>query len=103
MLRVTLSDPQISHLTNLIRRSTNHRVRQRSQALVWSHQGKSRAQIAQLFAVKPDTVTAWFRRWLQQPVVDQLTDAPRSGRPTKLNADQKKVSFNRQQRGPWLT
>lgn len=49
-----------------------------------------RAQIAQLFAVKADTVSAWFRRWLATPAVDHLPDAPRSGRPTKLNMDQKK-------------
>lgn len=90
MLRITLTDPQLAQLTNLMRQSTNHRVRQRSQALLWSHQGKPRAQIAQLFALKPDTVSAWFRRWLQQPEVVKLTDAPRSGRPAKLDADQKK-------------
>ena len=93
MLRITLTEPQLTLLTRLIRQATNHRVRQRSQALVWSHQGKPRAEIAQLFAVKPDTVTAWFRRWLEQPnQVTTLTDAPRSGRPTTLNADQKKRS-----------
>ena len=90
MLRITLTEPQLTQLTRLIRQATNHRVRQRSQALVWSHQGKSRVEIAQLFAIKPDTVTAWFRRWLQQSdQVATLTDAPRSGRPTTLNADQK--------------
>ena len=90
MLRLTLTDLPFTHLTTALRQSTNHRVRQRCQALLWSHQGRSRAQIAQLLAVKPDTVTSWFRRWLQQPVLATLTDAPRSGRPAKLSADQKK-------------
>lgn len=93
MLRITLTEPQLTLLTKLIQQATNHRVRQRSQALVWSHQGKLRTEIAQLFAVKPDTVTAWFRRWIEQPdQVATLTDALRSGRPTTLNADQKKRS-----------
>lgn len=96
MLHITLTEPQLTQLNQLIRQATNHRVRQRSQALVWSHQGKPRAEIAQLFAVKPDTVTAWFRRWLEQPdQVATLTDAPRSGRPTKLDTDQKKRSSSR--------
>ena len=96
MLRITLTEPQLTQLTRLIHQATHHRVRQRSQALVWSHQGKSRAEIAQLFAIKPDTITAWFRRWLEQPdQVTTLIDAPRSGRQTTLNADQKKRSSKR--------
>lgn len=95
MLYITLTNSQLTELTRLIRHSADHRVRQRSQALVWSHQGKSRLQIAQLFAVKPDTVSAWFRRWLSSPGADKLPDAPRSGRPAKLDADQKKHSFTR--------
>lgn len=96
MLCITLTDAQLTQLTRLIRQVANHRVRQRSQALVWSHQGKPRAEIAQLFAVKPDTVTAWFRRWLLKPDHPAtLTDAPRSGRPTKLDTDQKKHSSRR--------
>jgi len=90
MLHITLTDPQLAELTHLVRHATHHRVRQRSQALVWSHQGMPRAQIAQLFAVKADTVSAWFPRWLATPAVDHLPDAPRSGWPTKLNMDQKK-------------
>ena len=95
MLYITLTDSQLTELTRLIRHSTDHRVRQRSQALVWSHQGKTRCQIAQLFAVKPDTVSAWFGRWLCSPAADKLPDAPRSGRPAKLDTDQKKRSFTR--------
>ncbi len=95
MLYITLTDSQLTELTRLIRQSPHHRVRQRSQALVWSHQGKTRGQIAQLFAVKPDTVSAWFRRWLSAPAAHKLPDAPRSGRPAKLDTDQKKHSFTR--------
>lgn len=87
MLRITLSPDQEAELTHLVRQSPSHRVRQRSQALLWSHQGKKRSQIAELFHVKADTVTAWFRRG---PTTDHLADAPRSGRRPKVDEDQKK-------------
>ena len=58
MLHIPLTPEDQVQLTELVRQSISHRVRQRSQALLWSHQGKSRQQIADLFAVKADTVTA---------------------------------------------
>lgn len=90
MLRIFLTPDQETELTYLVRQSPSHRVRQRSQALLWSHQGKKRPQIAELFQVKVDTVTAWFRRWQTNPTADHLADAPRSGRRPKVNEDQKK-------------
>lgn len=95
MLHITLTAGQEAELTQLVRQSPAHRVRQRSQALLWSHQGKKRQQIADLFAVKADTVTAWFRRWQAKPTAHCLTDAPRCGRRPTLNADQKKRCFNK--------
>jgi transposase len=95
MLRIQLTPEDQTQLTQLVRQSPIHRVRQRSQALLWSHQGKSRQQIADLCAVKADTVTAWFRRWRQKAHPDQLPDAARSGRPPQLNQTQKKTSSGR--------
>ena len=95
MLRTTLTPQEEQQLTILVRQSPSHRIRQRSQALLWSHQGKKPDQIADLFNVKPDTVTAWFRRWQQQPQPQALADGPRCGRHPKLNPAQKKVSFSR--------
>lgn len=90
MLHITLTPDHQAALIQLVRHSPSHRVRQRSQALLWSHQGKKREQIADLFQVKADTVTAWFRRWLTRPLPDQLADAARSGRRPKLDENQKK-------------
>lgn len=55
---VTLSEEDQKGLESLVRTSSNHRVRQRSQALLWSHQGKDRATIAELYDVRKDTVSA---------------------------------------------
>lgn len=90
MLRISLTPDQQAELTQLVRQAPAHRVRQRSQALLWSHQGMKRQQIAELFQVKADTVTAWFRRWQAQPATPHLADAPRSGRRPTLSEDQKK-------------
>lgn len=95
MLRIILTTEQEAELTQLVRQSPAHRVRQRSQALLWSHHGKKRQQIADLFEVKADTVTAWFRRWQAKPVPHCLTDAPRCGRRPNVNTDQKKRYFNK--------
>ena len=91
MLKITLTAHQNKQLDELAYHSANPRIRQRSQALLFSRKGYKRAQIAQLFSVKVDTVTAWFRRWQQNQSVDHLADAPRSGRKPKLNAEQKKT------------
>lgn len=91
MLKITLTPDQNNQLQDLVHDSADPRVRQRSQALLFSHKGYKRAQIAQLFSVKVDTVSAWFRRWQQNQSVDQLADAPRSGRKPKLHLEQKKT------------
>ena len=90
MLKITLTDDQMKQLDELIHDAPNPRLRQRCQALLFSHKGYKRAQIAQLFSVKVDTVTAWFRRWQQSQQVEKLADAPRSGRKPKLDAAKKK-------------
>jgi transposase len=91
MLKITLNADQQKQLEDLVHDSPTPRIRQRSQALLFSHKGYKRAQIAQLFAVKVDTITAWFRRWQQDQSVNQLADAPRSGRKPKLHPEQKKT------------
>lgn len=90
MLRIILTPNPQTELTQLVRQSPAHRVRQRGQALLWSHQGIKGQQIAERFGVKADTVTAWLRRWNREALADQLADAPRSGRRPIVNEDQKK-------------
>jgi transposase len=87
---VTLSEEDQEILKDVIRTSANHRLRQRSQALLWSNQGKDRASIAALFGVKKDTVSAWFTKWSKDKL-KTLPDLPRSGRPCILTSEEKKM------------
>lgn len=88
---LSLSDSEQFALEDMVRNSASHRLRQRSQALLWSHAGKDRNTIAELYGTKPDTISAWFKRW-EAEKLSGLTDLPRSGRPPKLNQEQKKGS-----------
>ena len=45
--------------------------------------------IAELYGTKRDTISAWFKRW-ESEKLSGLSDLPRSGRPAKLNKEQKK-------------
>jgi transposase len=86
---LSLSEAEQSALEDMVRNSASHRIRQRSQALLWSNSGKDRNTIAELYGTKPDTISAWFKRW-ESEKLSGLSDLPRSGRPTKLNEEQKK-------------
>ena len=56
MLKITLTADQQKQLDELVYNSPNARVRQRGQAILFSHKGYKHAQIAHLFAVKVDTI-----------------------------------------------
>ncbi|WP_394990275.1 hypothetical protein [Emticicia sp.] len=86
---IHLSAEEQSELESLVRLSSNHRIRQRSQALLWSHWGKDRNTIATLFDVKADTVSSWLNRWRRDKILG-LSDLARIGRPSKFNLEEKK-------------
>lgn len=86
---IQLTDSEREKLEEEVRTSSNFRVRRRSQALLWSHQGKDRETIADLLKVRLDTVSDWFNRWLLKKL-DSLADLPKSGRPSILTAAEKK-------------
>lgn len=87
---IQLTDFEKEQLQGEIRTSSNFRIRRRSQALLWSHQGKDRASIASLLDVRLDTVSDWFNRWLEKKL-ESLVDLPKSGRPSILTTLEKKV------------
>ena len=89
-LYIRLTDTEIIDLEQLLRTTRNHRECQRCQALLWSHQGYDRQGIAKLYQVKPDTVSFWFKRW-EDNKFSGLQDLARSGRPSILTPEQKKV------------
>ena len=89
-LYIHLTESEVTDLSQLLRATDNHRERQRCQALLWSHQGYDRQIIAQLYQVKPDTVSFWFQRW-EANKSKGLKDLARSGRPSLLTSEEKKA------------
>mgnify|MGYP002142056512 CR=1 FL=1 len=85
---IQLTDSDKANLEEAVRTSSTFRVRRRSQALLWSFQGKDRATIAELLDVRLDTVSDWFNRWTNS--VESLVDLPKSGRPSILSTAEKK-------------
>ena len=57
------------------------RVRQRAQAVYWSHQGYGLSAIAKALEAHYTSVSGWLDRWETQGLRG-LYDEPRSGRPT---------------------
>lgn len=59
------------------------RIRQRAHAILLSDSGKSVNELAEIFAVRRNTVSSWLDRW-ETEGVQGIGDAQRSGAPPKL-------------------
>lgn len=79
-----LTDEQRSHLQQIVDTDPHARARQRAHAVLLSDQGYRRGEIADIYHVKPDTVSGWLDAW-ETRAFQGLYDAPRSGRPKVLN------------------
>lgn len=84
-----LSESESDDLEIVVATSSSSRARSRAQAILWSNNGRSIAEIADLLRVTRLTVSKWFDRWAECGI-SGLKDAARSGAPPKLNADQQK-------------
>ena len=82
----TLTDTEQAALARLYQEGKTHRLRQRAQAILLSAKGYAIAQLADIFAVDRDTVSRWLDAW-QQYGLDGLADAPKPGRPRKINQE----------------
>ena len=80
-----LTDAQQSALEQVYRHSRSHRTRQRAQAVLLSARGYSLDQLADILSADRDTLSRWLNTW-QEKGFDALADAPRSGRPRKIDA-----------------
>jgi len=80
-----LSDADRTALEQAHRTATTHRERQRAQALLLSAKGFTLGQLALACDVHPETVSGWLNDW-QRHGLDSLRDAPKSGRPPKIDA-----------------
>ena len=80
-----LADADRSALEVVYRSGNTHRERQRAQAILLSSRGYSLDQLAEILSSDRDTVSRWLSRW-EKEGLSGLTDAPRSGRPHKMDA-----------------
>jgi putative transposase len=96
-LAVELTDEQRQALQGFIRRhSAPQQLVLRAQMILLAADGQSNTAIAEAHQVTLDTVRTWRERWmLLQPIPlaelgieDRLSDAPRSGKPPKITAEQ---------------
>ena len=87
---IPLQSTEVDALEKHYRHSPSHRERQRCQALLLSNKGHNVKALSELFGAERDTIQAWLKRW--EKTVGQsialrlasLLDAPRSGRPPRL-------------------
>ncbi len=80
-----LSDTDKAVLEQTYRQGKSHRERQRAQAVLLSSRGYSLDQLSDILSADRDTISRWLDSWQQQGR-SALTDAPRSGRPPKMDA-----------------
>lgn len=80
-----MNPEQTQDLERLQRASGSHRVRQRAHAVLLSAKGYSLEQSADVLGVDRDAVSRWLARW-ERGGVGALADAPKSGRPPKVDA-----------------
>lgn len=80
--RLTLEQRQ--KLRQLMETDSRLRTRHRAHAILLSDQGYTREELADIFYVKADTISAWLNAW-DTHGPSGLSDAMRSGRPKVLN------------------
>jgi putative transposase len=92
-----LTDAECTALETLVRaHTTAQHLAQRARIILAAAAGQNNSAIARTVGLDVDTVRAWRRRWLQQQAVSltdrsvtaRLADAPRSGAPPRLTAEQ---------------
>jgi len=81
-----LTPTERKRLLGALRQQGEGGVALRAAIVLWSAQGQSAASIAQALGVTPRTVYGWRQRW-RALRLEGLADAPRSGRPARVDAD----------------
>jgi transposase len=87
-----LSQEQRNALNHLMRNHPSYRTRTRAHAILLSARRYSINQIADIFSVDRETVTAWLTRWEESETAG-LDDEPKSGRPRILNDEQEREAI----------
>lgn len=90
---IVLTDAARAALEQLERRhTTSQQVALRARIVLAAAAGRNTAEIARDLGISLDMARLWRRRWLaleaasldDLPVLDRLTDAPRSGKPVRI-------------------
>lgn len=71
-------------MRELHKNSSTHRARQRAHAVLLSSKGYTLTQLADIFDLDRDTISEWLTVWERQGHA-ALSDAPKPGRPSKLD------------------
>ena len=96
-IRVELDVEERAELEQLVRRHTTpHQLALRARIVLAAATAANNSQIARQEHVTVDTVRLWRSRWLgcaaaslaDLPVLERLRDAPRSGKPVRITAEQ---------------
>jgi hypothetical protein len=83
---VVLSEEEVEQLRDVLKRGEHtRRERARAQMLLWSAEGKTDLEIAELVSVNPLTVAHTRERWVKEK---RIADAPKPGRHKKLDGKQ---------------
>lgn len=94
---VILSDAARAALERLIRRHTTpQHLALRARIVLAAADGRNNAQIARELDLSLDMARLWRQRWRvldavsleELPVLERLADAPRSGKPVRISAEQ---------------
>lgn len=94
-----LSAEQKQELHSLVKNNPHHRVRQRAQAILLSARGYMIEELADMFNAHRNTISEWLDLWRTEglhaatasDLAVILEDAPRSGRPSSLTAEQEQM------------
>jgi len=97
-IEIQLNEAEENALKKLVKGyKTGQQVVLRAQIILAANQGKSNSQIMRELGVSMNTVRLWRSRWpLFQPIPlaelsaqERIEDAPRSGAPSRITADQR--------------
>jgi transposase len=83
---IKLSQEERTNLENIVKHGENKvRVMRRAQMLLWSDEGRSDVEIAELLDTTPLTVSRTRARWVKE---QQLADKAKPGRKRRLDGKQ---------------
>jgi len=86
-----LSKNEIKNLMNIKTYDSSARARDRAHAVILSDEGYRMNDIADILGVGRDTVSSWLDAW-EKSSYEGLHDKPRSGRPSTLTEEEKKIA-----------